>query len=151
MNKKLGVYHFWTMFVFFNLTFSRCSSLDCWPAGRVFTYAKNSQTLNDFSSVSASCSVPRFDLRGEHCVVGRSSAHKSRPTSVDSLGWSGRPLLRFLRTDFRADSGIMSDPYHYSEVDAPCGGLRYGRAGTDTGAQQYGASLDGRISRDHDD
>jgi len=32
MNKKLGVYHFWTMFVFFNLTFSRCSSLDCWAS-----------------------------------------------------------------------------------------------------------------------
>jgi cytochrome c oxidase subunit 1 len=39
MNKKLGLWHFWTMFVFFNLRSSRCSLSACWdsPVGSLPT------------------------------------------------------------------------------------------------------------------
>ena len=53
-NERLAKIHFWTMFVFFNLTF-----FPMFAAGfldqprRVSTYAPSLQTLNDFISVSA--------------------------------------------------------------------------------------------------
>ena len=56
-NERLAKIHFWTMFVFFNLTF-----FPLFAAGflgmprRVSTYAPSLQTLNDFVSVSAFCS-----------------------------------------------------------------------------------------------
>jgi len=54
MNKKLGLVHFWTMLVFFNLTFFPMFIIGLLgQPRRVFTYAKNLQGLNDFSSVSA--------------------------------------------------------------------------------------------------
>jgi len=54
MNKRLGLWHFWTMFVFFNLTFFPMFIIGLLgQPRRVFTYAKNLQTLNDFSSISA--------------------------------------------------------------------------------------------------
>ena len=54
LNQKLGKIHFWTMFIFFNSTF-----LPLFAVGmlgqprRVFEYARNLQTLNDWVSVSA--------------------------------------------------------------------------------------------------
>ena len=54
LNERLAKIHFWTMFVFFNLTF-----FPLFAAGfldmprRVSTYAPHLQTLNDFVSVSA--------------------------------------------------------------------------------------------------
>ena len=54
MNKKMGLWHFWTMFVFFNLTFFPMFIIGLLgQPRRVFTYAKNLQGLNDFSSISA--------------------------------------------------------------------------------------------------
>jgi cytochrome c oxidase subunit 1 len=54
MNERLGKIHFWTMFVFFNSTF-----LPLFAVGmlgqprRVFEYARNLETLNDWVSISA--------------------------------------------------------------------------------------------------
>ena len=54
MNKRLGKWHFWTMFIFFNLTFFPLFLVGLLgQPRRVFEYAKNLQGLNDFSSVSA--------------------------------------------------------------------------------------------------
>jgi len=54
MNKKLGKWHFWTMFIFFNLTFFPLFLVGLLgQPRRVFEYAQNLQVLNDFSSVSA--------------------------------------------------------------------------------------------------
>src|SRR5664280_1407782 len=56
MNKKLGLWHFWTMFVFFNLTFFPMFIIGLLgQPRRVFTYARDLQTLNDFSSIAAFC------------------------------------------------------------------------------------------------
>jgi len=54
LNQRLGKLHFWTMFIFFNSTF-----LPLFAAGeagqprRVFEYARNLETLNDWVSISA--------------------------------------------------------------------------------------------------
>ena len=54
LNERLGNLHFWTMFIFFNSTF-----MPLFAAGqlgqprRVFEYARNLETLNDWVSISA--------------------------------------------------------------------------------------------------
>jgi cytochrome c oxidase subunit 1 len=54
LNERLGKLHFWTMFIFFNSTF-----LPLFAVGeegqprRVFEYARNLETLNDWVSISA--------------------------------------------------------------------------------------------------
>ena len=54
LNERLGKIHFWTMFIFFNSTF-----LPLFAAGelgqprRVYEYARNLETLNDWVSISA--------------------------------------------------------------------------------------------------
>ena len=54
LNKQLGQWHFWTMFIFFNLTFFPLFLVGLLgQPRRVFEYAQNLQVLNDFSSVSA--------------------------------------------------------------------------------------------------
>jgi len=53
MNRKLSIWHFWTFFIFFNLTSSRSSWSASSDSPPVFEYAPNLQTLNDISSVSA--------------------------------------------------------------------------------------------------
>jgi cytochrome c oxidase subunit 1 len=54
LNQRLGKIHFWTMFIFFNSTFLPLFAVGL--AGqprRVFEYARNLQTLNDWVSISA--------------------------------------------------------------------------------------------------
>ena len=54
MNRKLGKWHFWTMFIFFNCTFFPLFLVGLLgQPRRVFEYASNLQTLNDISSISA--------------------------------------------------------------------------------------------------
>jgi cytochrome c oxidase subunit 1 len=54
MNKKIGLWHFWSMFIFFNLTFFPMFIIGLLgQPRRVFTYATNLQVLNEFSSISA--------------------------------------------------------------------------------------------------
>ena len=55
LNERLGKIHFWTMFIFFNTTFLPLFALGL--AGmprRVFEYARNLETLNDWVSISRS-------------------------------------------------------------------------------------------------
>jgi cytochrome c oxidase subunit 1 len=56
MNEKLGKLHFWTMFIFFNSTFMPLFVLgELGMPRRVFEYARNLETLNDWVSISAFC------------------------------------------------------------------------------------------------
>jgi cytochrome c oxidase subunit 1 len=56
LNEKLGKLHFWTMFIFFNSTFMPLFALGMMGMPRrVFEYARNLQTLNDWVSISAFC------------------------------------------------------------------------------------------------
>src|SRR6266704_3215586 len=56
LNEKLGKLHFWTMFIFFNTTFMPLFALGVMGMPRrVFEYARNLETLNDWVSISAFC------------------------------------------------------------------------------------------------
>jgi cytochrome c oxidase subunit 1 len=121
MNKKLGVYHFWTMFVFFNLTFFPMFFIGLLgQPRRVFTYAKNLQTLNDFSSVSAFLLGASFLIFVANIVWSQFiSPQKSPDNPWDSLGLEWQTATPIPPYNFERIPVIMSDPYHYSEVDAP--------------------------------
>ncbi|MDQ2812225.1 MAG: cbb3-type cytochrome c oxidase subunit I [Actinomycetota bacterium] len=54
LNERLGKLHFWTMFVFFNSTFLPLFAVgELGQPRRVFDYARNLETLNDWVSISA--------------------------------------------------------------------------------------------------
>jgi cytochrome c oxidase subunit I len=54
LNERLGKLHFWTMFIFFNSTFLPLFAVgELGQPRRVFEYARNLETLNDWVSISA--------------------------------------------------------------------------------------------------
>jgi cytochrome c oxidase subunit 1 len=54
LNQRLGKLHFWTMFIFFNSTFLPLFAVgEAGQPRRVFEYARNLETLNDWVSISA--------------------------------------------------------------------------------------------------
>jgi cytochrome c oxidase subunit I len=56
LNEKLGKIHFWTMFITFNSTFMPLFAVGMLgQPRRVFEYARNLETLNDWVSISAFC------------------------------------------------------------------------------------------------
>src|SRR6201986_5557521 len=54
LNQRLGKIHFWTMFITFNSTFMPLFAVGMLgQPRRVFEYARNLETLNDWVSISA--------------------------------------------------------------------------------------------------
>ena len=121
MNKKLGLWHFWTMFVFFNLTFFPMFIIGLLgQPRRVFTYAKNLQSWNDFSSVSAFLLGASFLIFIANLMWSQIiNPQKSPANPWDSLGLEWQTATPIPRHNFDRIPVIMSDPYHYSEVGAP--------------------------------
>jgi cytochrome c oxidase subunit 1 len=121
MNKKLGLWHFWTMFVFFNLTFFPMFVIGLLgQPRRVFTYAKNLQTLNDFSSISAFLLGASFLIFVANIMWSQFiSPEKSPPNPWDSLGLEWQTATPIPIYNFERIPVIMTDPYHYSEPGAP--------------------------------
>ncbi len=121
MNKKLGLWHFWTMFVFFNLTFFPMFIIGLLgQPRRVFTYAKNLQTLNDFSSISAFLLGLSFLIFVANLMWSQFiSPVKSPANPWDSLGLEWQTASPVPRHNFDRIPVIMTDPYHYSEEGAP--------------------------------
>ncbi len=121
MNKKLGLAHFWTMFIFFNLTFFPMFIIGLLgQPRRVFTYAKNLQGLNDFSSISAfllglSFLLFLFNLLYSLWI----NPVKASSNPWDSLGLEWQTASPIPPHNFDRIPVIMSDPYHYSEEGAP--------------------------------
>jgi cytochrome c oxidase subunit 1 len=121
MNKKLGLWHFWTMFVFFNLTFFPMFIIGLLgQPRRVFTYAKNLQTLNDFSSISAFLLGASFLIFVANIMWSQFiSPEKSPANPWDSLGLEWQTATPIPIYNFERIPVIMTDPYHYSEPGAP--------------------------------
>jgi cytochrome c oxidase subunit 1 len=120
MNKRLGKWHFWTMFIFFNLTFFPLFLVGLLgQPRRVFEYAQNLQALNDFSSVSAFLLGASFLIFIANFVWSVFIDPKpSPPNPWHSLGleWqtpSPVPVYNFARIPV-----VLADPYHYGEADA---------------------------------
>jgi len=120
MNKKLGLWHFWTMFVFFNLTFFPMFIIGLLgQPRRVFTYAKNLTFLNDFSSVSAFLLGASFLLFFANLMWSMFISPEKAPANPwDSLGLEWKTANPIPHYNFERIPVIMNDPYHYSEVGA---------------------------------
>jgi cytochrome c oxidase subunit 1 len=121
MNKKLGLWHFWTMFVFFNLTFFPMFIIGLLgQPRRTFTYAKNLQFLNEFSSVSAFLLGLSFFIFLANLMWSMFISPEKAPANPwDSLGLEWQTAYPIPHYNFERIPVIMSDPYHYSEPGAP--------------------------------
>src|SRR5215468_6428697 len=121
MNKRLSYLHFWTMFIFFNSTFLPLFALGMLGMPRrVFEYARNLQTLNDWVSISA------FLLGGSMLIFlinfiwstgfARVKA-AANPWNARGLEWqvsSPPPPQNFAHIPV-----VLSGPYEYGVKDAP--------------------------------
>jgi cytochrome c oxidase subunit 1 len=121
MNKKLGQWHFWTMFIFFNLTFFPLFLVGLLgQPRRVFEYAHNLQTLNDISSVGAyllGASFLIFIANFTWSIFIDPKPSSANPWESLGLEWQTAnpvPLHNFDRIPI-----VLADPYHYSEENAP--------------------------------
>jgi cytochrome c oxidase subunit 1 len=121
LNKKLGKIHFWCMFIFFNMTFFPMFLIGILgQPRRVFEYAQNLQALNDFASVSAFLLGASFLIFIANFVW--SIFIKPTPSPVNpwnSLGLEWQTPTPVPYYNFERIPVVLSDPYHYSEADAP--------------------------------
>ena len=120
LNKTLGKVHFWMMFVFFNLTFFPLFLVGLFDQPRrVFEYAHDLTTLNDFASVSAFILGSSFIVFAANFVWSiwiNPTPAPANPWESLGLEWqvpSPPPPYNFARIPV-----ILSDPYHYSEPGA---------------------------------
>jgi cytochrome c oxidase subunit 1 len=121
MNKKLGQIHFWIMFIFFNLTFFPMFLIGLLgQPRRVFEYAQNLQALNDFSSVSAFILGASFLVFVANFVWSIFIKPTPAPANPwDSLGLEWQTPTPVPYYNFERIPVVLSDPYHYSEENAP--------------------------------
>jgi cytochrome c oxidase subunit 1 len=121
MNEKIGKWHFWTMFIFFNLTFFPMFFIGLLgQPRRVFEYASNLQGLNDFASISAfllgvSFIIFAFNLAWSMWI----NPVKAPANPWDSLGLEWQTASPVPHDNFERIPVIMTDPYRYGEPDAP--------------------------------
>ena len=121
MNERIGKWHFWSMFVFFNLTFFPMFIIGLLgQPRRVFTYAHNLQALNDFSSISAFLLGVSFLLFTFNLVWSMYISPVKAPANPwDSLGLEWQTANPVPLYNFERIPVIMTDPYRYSEPGAP--------------------------------
>jgi len=121
LNKKLSKWHFWTFFIFFNLTFFPLFFVGLLgQPRRVFEYAQNLQTWNDFSTISAYCLGASFLIFIVNFVW---SIYINPKRSIDNP-WESRGLEWMTATpvpwfNFERIPVVLTDPYRYGEPDAP--------------------------------
>jgi cytochrome c oxidase subunit I len=121
LNERLGKIHFWTMFVFFNLTF-----FPLFAAGfldmprRVSTYAPSLQTLNDFVSASAFClgaSMLVFIANLVYSLVFVRTPAAANPWHSRGLEWQVPTPVPV--DNFDQIPEILAGPYDYGVPGAP--------------------------------
>ncbi len=121
LNEKLGKIHFWTMFVFFNLTF-----FPLFAAGfldmprRVSTYPQHLQVINDFVSASAFClgaSMLVFIGNLIYSLVFARIPAEQNPWHSRGLEWQVPTPVPLHNFDEIPE--ITGDPYDYGVPGAP--------------------------------
>jgi cytochrome c oxidase subunit 1 len=121
LNQTLGKIQFWTMFIFFNSTFLPLFAVGM--AGqprRVYTYARNLQTLNDWVSISAFLlggSLLIFVINFVYSTVIARVREEGNPWNSRGLEWqvsSPPPPDNFARVPV-----VLSGPYEYGVKNAP--------------------------------
>jgi len=121
LSERLGKWHFWLMFVFFNSTF-----FPMFAAGflgmprRVSTYAPHLQFLNDWISVSAFClgfSMLIFVANLVYSLVFARIPAAQNPWYSLALEWQvPSPVPAY---NFRTIPVVNSGPYEYGVEGAP--------------------------------
>jgi cytochrome c oxidase subunit I len=121
LNETLAKLHFWTMFVFFNLTF-----FPLFAAGmlgqprRVSSYNPSLHTLNVFVSISAFClgfSMLILLINLVYSLILRRERAPANPWHAKSLEWQlPTPVPVY---DFERIPVITAGPYEYGVPDAP--------------------------------
>ena len=113
--------HFWTMFVFFNLTFFPMFIIGLLgQPRRVFTYAKGLQGLNDFSSVSAFLLGLSFLIFFVNLMWSMFISPEKAPANPwESLGLEWQTATPVPPHNFDRIPVITTDPYGYGEAAAP--------------------------------
>ena len=124
LNEKLGKLHFWTMFIFFNTTFLPLFALGLMGMPRrVFEYARNLETLNDWVSISAFClggSILIFLINFVMSMLFWREPEVGNPWRARSLEWqvsTPPPPENFKRVPV-----ILSGPYDYGVQGRAAGG-----------------------------
>jgi cytochrome c oxidase subunit 1 len=121
MNRKLSLWHFWTMFIFFNLTFFPLFLVGLLgQPRRVFEYAQNLQPLNDISSVSAfflGASFLIFLINFVWSVYINPRRAPDNPWHSRGLEWQTATPIPWY--NFERIPVVLDDPYHYGERNAP--------------------------------
>src|ERR1700729_2147369 len=121
LNQRLGKIHFWTMFVFFNSTFLPLFAvgMDGQPR-RVFEYARNLETLNDWVSISS------FLLGGSILIFVINFVWSTVIVRVPEVGnpWNSRGLEWQVSSppppgNFAHVPVVLSGPYEYGTPGAP--------------------------------
>jgi cytochrome c oxidase subunit I len=121
LNETLGKIHFWTMFIFFNSTFLPLFALGMMGMPRrVFEYARNLQTLNDWVSISAFClggSLLIFLINFVYSTLFAREKAPGNPWRSRGLEWqvSSPPPPQ----NFEHIPVVLSGPYEYGVKDAP--------------------------------
>jgi cytochrome c oxidase subunit I len=120
LNETLGRVHFWTMFIFFNTTFLPLFALGLMGMPRrVFEYARNLETLNDWVSISAFLlggSILIFLINFVMSMLFWREPEVGNPWRARSLEWqlsTPPPPENFKRVPV-----ILSSPYDYGVKDA---------------------------------
>jgi cytochrome c oxidase subunit 1 len=121
MNQTLGKLHFWTMFIFFNSTFLPLFALGMLGMPRrVFEYARNLQTLNDWVSISSFLlggSILIFLINFIWSVGFARMKAAANPWNARGLEWqvsSPPPPQNFAHIPV-----VLSGPYEYGVKNAP--------------------------------
>jgi cytochrome c oxidase subunit 1 len=121
LNQRLGKIHFWTMFIFFNSTFLPLFAvgMDGQPR-RVFEYARNLETLNDWVSISS------FLLGGSILIFVINFVWSTVIVRVPEVGnpWNSRGLEWQVASppppgNFAHVPVVLSGPYEYGTPGAP--------------------------------
>jgi cytochrome c oxidase subunit 1 len=120
LNQRLGKIQFWTMFVFFNSTFLPMFAIGLMgQPRRVFEYASNLQTLNDWVSISAYLlggSILIFVVNFVYSTVIVRERETGNPWQSRGLEWqvsSPPPPNNFAHVPV-----VLSAPYEYGVKDA---------------------------------
>ena len=120
LNRKLGKWHFWTFFIFFNLhLLPPLPGRAPRPAAPGLRVRPNLQTLNDISSISAyflGASFLFFIINFVWSIY--LNPHPAPPNPWDSLGLEWQTPTPVPWFNFEHIPVVMNDPYHYGEPDA---------------------------------
>ncbi len=120
LNRRLSIWHFWTFFIFFNMTFFPLFFVGLLgQPRRVFEYAQNLQPWNDFSSISAYLLGASFLIFICNFIWSIYIDPKRAPQNPwGSLGLEWKAPTPVPWFNFTRIPVVLSDPYHYGERDA---------------------------------